>query len=148
MRDTGRPYKNEARRASEERLTENARERKRRLRTMLYLIAATVGMALLYYSLNAIFAYAFLFFYGAAILLGFAYVLANRGFSRDGLSVDSLAPTIPLDERKRYLRERDSRRESTKWMLMLLIPLFLVIGMDILYLFWGEHFMNLFRSLK
>jgi hypothetical protein len=114
---------------------------------MLFILAITVAMALLYYGICALFPYAFLAFYGAAIALGIGYVLANFCFSRNGVTPDMLPPTMPLEERRRYVEERDERKEKTKWMLMLLIPLLLVIGIDVLYLFWGETFINLFRSL-
>lgn len=147
MSDKGRRYKNAARRDAELQLNGKALERRRRLRTLLLLFAITLAAALLYYGACRLYPYAFLFFYGAAILLGFAYVLANYGFARAGMTLDSFVPTIPLDERRKYIEERDRRRASTKWMLMLLIPLLLVIGMDVLYLFWGEYFMNFLRSL-
>ncbi len=147
MGKENRTYKNARRRAAEEQLDAKARDRRKRLRTLLFILAITVAVALLYYGSCRLYPYAFLFFYGAAILLGFAYVLANYGFTRNGVTLDMLVPTMSLEERKQYLAQRDRRRESTAWMLMLLIPLLLVIGLDILYLFWGEYFINFFRSL-
>ena len=142
-----RQIKNQARVAAESKLAEDARERRRRLRTLLFILAITVAVAILYYGSCQIFPYAFLVFYAAAILLGFGYVIANYCFSRNGVTPDMLPPTMTLEERRRYVEERDRRKEDTKWMLMLLIPLLLVIGLDILYLFWGERFINFFRSL-
>ena len=122
-------------------------DRRERLRSLFYILALTVAVGLLYYGSNAIYPYAFLVFYGLAIVLGFGYVIANYCFARNGVTADMLPPTMSLEERQAYIRERDERRESTKWMLYLLIPLLLVIGVDLLYLAWGERFVAFFKSL-
>ncbi len=147
MADRKRTYKNAERRAVESRLDQAARDRRERLRTLLYLLAITVAIAILYYVSCNLYAYAFLGFYAAAILLGFGYVFSNYAFTRNGVTLDMLPPTMPLADKKKYLAERDNRKEKTKWMLMLLIPLLFVIGLDILILFWGEPVIKFFRSL-
>ena len=140
-------YKNLARREAEGQLDAKSLDRRKRLRTLLLILAITLATALIYYGACAVFAYAFLIFYAAAILLGVGYVIANYGFARNGVTPDMLPPTMPLEDRRRYVEERDRRKASTNWMLMLLIPLLLVIGFDVLYLYWGESFIKFFRSL-
>jgi hypothetical protein len=147
MPDRKRNYKNAERRALESRLDAASRKRRERLRTLLLLLAITVALALLYYGVCSILPYAFLGFYAAAILLGLGYVFSNYCFVRNGVTPDMLPPTMPLEQRRRYVEERDERKRKTNWMLMLLIPLLLVIGLDILVLFWGEPVMKFFRSL-
>lgn len=147
MANRDRPYKNAERRAAEARLGEADRERRKRLRTILLLLAETVAIALLYHLACGFYPYAFLGFYAAAIALGFGYVFSNYAFTRNGVTLDMLPPTMPLEDKKRYLAERDTRKEKTRWMLMLLIPLLFVIGLDILVLFWGEPVIKFFRSL-
>lgn len=147
MSDRNQRYKNTERRSRESRLDAASRARRVRLRKLLFLLAITVAVALLYYGVCAIHPYAFLGFYAAAILLGFGYVFANYAFVRNGVTPDMLPPSMSLEERRRYVEERDERKEKTKWMLMLLIPLLFVIGLDVLILFWGEPVINFFRSL-
>ena len=148
MANRKRSYKNVERKAAESRLEASARERRQRLRTLLFILAITLAVAILYHLACRLHPYAFLLFYAAAIALGLGYVFSNYCFARNGVTPDMLPPTMPLEERLRYVEERDRRREKTKWMLLLLIPLLLVIGLDILVLFWGEPIVHFFGSLK
>lgn len=116
-----------------------------RLVLLLALLALT---AFLYYYTNSVFPYSFLFFYGAALLLGFGYVIANRCFSRSGVTASDLPPTMSDEQKRTYLDERETRRRHTAWMLYILIPLLLVIGFDVIYLLQGENIARLFRGLK
>ncbi len=105
---------------------------------LLVLFGIFLLTGFLYYFTNGLFPYAFLFFYGVAILLGFGYVIANRCFSRNGVTYEDLPVTMTPDERNRYLLEREERKRATAWMLYLLIPLLFVIGIDFFILFIGE----------
>ena len=120
-------------------------ERNRLLLRLFMLIAILALTAFLYYFTNSLFPYAFLFFYGAALLLGFGYVIANRCLSRSGATLSDLPPTMSDEEKRIYLDEREVRRRHTAWMLYLLIPLLLVIGFDVIYLLQGENIAKLFR---
>lgn len=93
----------------------------RRILLLLLILAVTAGS---YYLACRRFAYAFLFYYGLAILLGFGYVIINN---------------IPCDDEKRA-----ERKENTKWILMILVPLLLVIGVDVIILFFSETYGSIF----
>ena len=115
---------------------------------ILLLLALLALTAFLYYFLSALYAYAFLFFYGVAALLGFGYVLANRCFSRHGVTMADLPPTMSQAEKETYLSERERRKRQTAWMLYGLIPLLLEIGFDVLYVLQGERIAAFFKKLK
>ncbi len=122
-------------------------QRKGVLRILL-LLALTALTAFLYYFTNSFYPYAFLFFYGAAFLLGIGYILANRCFSRSGVTAADLPPTMSAEEKQTYLAERDLRKKQTAWMLYALIPLLLVIGFDFIYVLQGERIAAFFKKLK
>ncbi len=123
-------------------------ETRRGVLRILLLLSVIVLTALLYYFTNTLYPYSFLFFYGAAFLLGIGYILANRCFSRSDATMQNLPPTMSDEEKRIYLDERDTRKKQTAWMLYGLIALLLVIGFDLLYLFYGERIAGFFGKLK
>ena len=62
--------------------------------------------------------------------------------------MQNLPPTMSDEEKRIYLDERDTRKKQTAWMLYGLIALLLVIGFDLLYLFYGERIAGFFGKLK
>jgi hypothetical protein len=105
------------------------------IRYIIWLLLLIAIVAMSYFYTNAIFPYAFLFYYGAAAVLGVGYVAYNRFFMRKGMTPEMLPDTMTPVEKRQYLDAPAVWREKSKWMLFLLIPLILVIGADIVILF-------------
>ena len=89
----------------------------------------------------------FWLYYGILATSGLAYVLYNRGFAYDKLSESSLPGDWSDTRKKDFLDKRDLRKQKSKWLLTIIIPLCLTIFFDILYLFWGDFFTSLFQPL-
>ena len=64
-----------------------------------------------------------------------AYIIYNRAFSRKGVTEDMLPPTWSAEQKRQYIDSGKERLEKSKWMLSVLIPLIVTIGVDAVYLF-------------
>ena len=64
-----------------------------------------------------------------------AYIIYNRAFSRKGVTEDMLPPTWSIEKKREYIDSAKERLERSKWMLSVLIPLIVTIGVDAIYLF-------------
>lgn len=71
-----------------------------------------------------------------ALLLGFTvtYLVYNRLFLSQGITPEDLPDTMTATEKEAYIADGKRRKESSKWMLTIIIPLlftFLVDAVDI-----------------
>ncbi len=73
-----------------------------------------------------------------------AYVIYNRGFSRKGVTEDMLPLTWSAEQKRAYIDSAKERLEKSKWMLSVLIPLIVTIGVDAVYLFTWPLVQGLF----
>ena len=106
------------------------------IRRMLLLVAITVALATLYYILPAFgFLYAPHVYLAAGGGLALGYVIYNRGFNTRGKTVDMLPEHIPVEKRQQMIQDGARRFESSRWVLLILLPILLVFMIDIIYLF-------------
>ena len=103
------------------------------IRRMLLLVAITVALATLYYLLPALYAPCVYLAVGGGLALG--YVIYNRGFNTRGKTVDMLPEHIPVEKRQQMIQDGARRFESSRWVLLILLPILLVFMIDIIYLF-------------
>ena len=81
------------------------------------------------------------------IFAGFliAYLLYNRGFSRKNMTEDMLPATWSQEQRADYIADGKRRSERSKWMLAIIVPFFVSIAADALYLFTWPIIQSLFN---
>ena len=63
------------------------------------------------------------------------YVAYNRAFSRKGMTVDMLPPEWTLEQKQAFIDDLAARRKKSKWALLILIPMILVFGLEMLELY-------------
>ena len=101
---------------------------------LLLLLNCTVFISL--YFVLAHFSFPVHYVYIAAgVVLGFGFVIYNRGFCGKGVTPDMLPDTMTNEEKEAFLLESKQRLESSRWMLTLIIPLILSLALDMMYLF-------------
>ena len=69
---------------------------------------------------------------GGALAIWF--VIYNRGFNTRGKTPDLLPDDIPLADREAMIAEGERRFARSRWTLLVLIPLLLIILLDFIYL--------------
>lgn len=72
-----------------------------------------------------------------------AYVIYNRGFSRNGLTLDMLPDTMSFEEKRDYIEDAARRKQKSKWMLTLIIPFLFTFAFEIFELFLLDYFKEL-----
>ena len=75
---------------------------------------------------------AYLVIFGGLLI---AYIVYNRGFSRNGITEDMLPDGWDKEKKKEYLADAIRRKEKSKWMLSVMIPFLVPIAADALYMF-------------
>ncbi len=77
-----------------------------------------------------------------ALLLGFslAYLIYNRLFLGSSMTSEDLPDTMSLAEKDAYLAEGGRRKEKSKWMLTVIIPLLFTFLIDAIELFIIDPF--------
>lgn len=89
----------------------------------------------------------FWLYYIALAAVGLAYIIYNRGFSRDKLTAADLPLSWSEEKKAEFIAERDERKRKSKWLLTILFPLCLTIFFDVMYLFFGEQFSSMFATV-
>ena len=73
------------------------------------------------------------------------YLVYNRAFRRKGITPDMLPDTMSAEEKEEYINDGKRRQADSKWMLAVIIPLLVTIGLDAIYLFTWPIVQNLFN---
>ena len=89
----------------------------------------------------------FWLYYVALAAVSIAYVVYNRGFSRENLTWSELPREWSEAEKEAFLRSRDERKKKSKWLLTLLFPLVLTVFFDMIYLFFGDAIIAAFSDV-
>ncbi len=91
-----------------------------------------------YFVMRLNYIWIFWLYYAALAAVALGYVIYNRGFSRDKLTMEDLPLEWSIEKKEAFIRERDERKRKSKWLLTLLFPLCLTIFFDTMYLFFGD----------
>ncbi len=87
------------------------------------------------------FPYILYIYLAAGVILGFSYVIYNRGFVGKNTTPDMLPETMSLAEKQAFLDDCKARMQKSRWVLLILIPIILAILADVIYLFYlGDLF--------
>ena len=89
----------------------------------------------------------FWLYYGALAASSLAYVIVNRAFVLDKLSVSTLPPDWSVEKKEKFLFARDERKRKSKWLLTVIFPLCLTVFFDVIYLFFGDTIINTFKTV-
>ena len=104
-------------------------------RQMLLLVINTANALALYFGCVALdFSPIFWIYTGLAAVLLIGYVVYNRGFVLRGVTPDMLPDTLSLEEKNAMLAEAKRRRDASRFMVTLIVPLLLAVLIDAIYL--------------
>jgi len=102
------------------------------LRYIVGIAVATPVLFLIYFLLVGLEYYFIDFVYmGLLTVLAIVYVVYNKGFRASQLTYEQLPPDMPDEKKRKILEERDSHIQKSKWMLVFLIPLTLVLLVEL-----------------
>ena len=62
----------------------------------------------------------------------FGYVIYNRGFSRKNVTIDMLPDDWPPEKKTEFIEDAQRRFESSKWVLLILLPLIGIFAYEII----------------
>ena len=73
----------------------------------------------------------------SAVFAGFsfAYVIYNRGFSRNKVTLDMLPDEWPPEKKTNFIEDAKRRIEKSKWMLTVIVPLIGIYAYELLDIF-------------
>jgi len=82
------------------------------------------------------------------LTIGFfsAYILYNRGFTMVNRTPESFPEDWSAEKKCAVIEEGKRRKERSKWMLLIIIPLLAVWFIDMLDLFFFDRIRNFFHS--
>ncbi|MBQ7727788.1 MAG: hypothetical protein IJT60_04320 [Clostridia bacterium] len=104
-----------------------------------YIIGMAVSLPLLflvYFVLVGLQWYVIDFIYmGALAILSLTYVIYNKGFRASGVTYEQLSPDLPEEKRREIIESRDSHLQKSKWMLVFIIPLLLVVLTELVIMY-------------
>ncbi len=104
---------------------------------LFYLLINSVVLISLYFLLTEHFQLAFIpyVYLAAGAILGFAYVIYNRGFVGKNATPDMLPDDMPPQSKQAFLEDCRQRLHKSRWMITVLLPIVFAIGADLMYLF-------------
>ena len=79
-----------------------------------------------------------------ATLLGFAFIIYNRGFAAKNATPDQLPDTMTAEEKLAFIQEGKNRLARSRWMLTLILPMILAIAIDLTSLFILPYLQEIF----
>ena len=74
-----------------------------------------------------------------------AYLIYNRAFTQKNVTLDMLPDHWSAERKAEYIEDGKRRREKSKWMLSVIIPLMIPIALDAISLFTLPIIQNLFN---
>ena len=113
-----------------------SREKKR---LAAYLVINTVLLSVLYFVLQGGGFPAHYVYVAVGAVLGFAYVIYNRGFVGKNATPDMLPDTMTAEEKQAFIENGKERMKKSEWMLTLLLPVVVAVLLDFVYLFFYPY---------
>ena len=100
-----------------------------------YLALNTVMMVALYFVLQRAGFPIHYVYVGVGVVLGFGYVIYNRGFVAKNATPDMLPSTMSYEEKMEFIEQGKQRMKKSQWVLTLLLPIIVSLMLDMVYLF-------------
>ena len=79
-------------------------------------------------------------------LLLIAYVIYNRGFSRNGVTVDMLPDSMTNEEKVSFVEDALRRKKKSKWMLTLIFPFVFTFAFDAISWLIPKNIISVFKG--
>lgn len=115
-------------------------------RVVLTAILSVVLLAFYYFSLSFDFFPIVMWGYMAALAaLTLAYIIYNRGMSRNGVTVDMLPDEWSEEKKNDFVEDGKRRLHRSKWMLMLIIAFVITFAVEAVTLFVLPIFEGMFK---
>lgn len=126
---------------------ETKRPRRLSARTAVLLMLNTVLFAAVYYILPLLTRFSYLPQIYAAIAgaLAIGYVIYNRGWIGTRIRPEELPPSMSEEERLAWAENAKRRRERSRWMLTVILPILVTFLCDFLYLFVGQRLLGMWK---
>ena len=118
-------------------------DHRRAKQMVLILVANLMLFGTLYYLLPLLGFYYLPFIYlGIASVLALWYVIYNKGFRTLHKTPDMLPDSFTIEEREFMVADGKRRMESSRWMLLILLPIIAVFLIDYIYLLLPEDLLS------
>ncbi len=82
---------------------------------------------------------AYLAIFGAALVL---YIIYNRAFTRKNITIEMLPDVWSAEKKAAYIIDGEERLKKSRWLMYIIIPFLVPIGIDALYLFVWEAYLK------
>ena len=114
------------------------------LLTLVFTTIVVYGVlqVVLYFEIIAI----YWIYLGITLALIIAYLLYNRGMSRRNITSDMLPEDWTYEQKEEFISEAAGRMAKSKWLLMFILAFIITFGIDVVVLFYGDYFSNLFKT--
>ncbi len=114
---------------------------------LLLILALNTVICFALYELGNYFEFypTFWIFFALTLAFTLAYLIYNRGLSRDRITPDMLPEDWSAEKKCEFFSERDMRKKKSKWMLTIIIPLFLTLAFDMVNLFYLDSLKEFFK---
>lgn len=109
-----------------------------------FLVINTVLVSVLYFVLQYVGFPAHYVYIAVGVVMGFAYVIYNRGFSGKGVTPEMLPNTMSASEKQAFIEDSKERMKKSEWMLTILLPVLVALALDVMYLFCFPYLEGLF----
>lgn len=111
-----------------------------KIRLLWQMLFNCAAFPVIYFLVATKFPYIFYVYVAVAIIVGFAYVIYNRGLSAKGITPEMLPDTMSASEKEKFIADAKLRLRKSRWMLLILFPTVFSVGCDMFYLFVIEGF--------
>ncbi len=76
------------------------------------------------------------------------YIIYNRAFTRKGITMEMLPDVWSAERKAAYIMDGEERLKKSHWLMFLIIPFLIPIGMDAMYLFvWEAYLKDIFAKI-
>ncbi len=118
-----------------------------RLALILLFNTAVIFGLYCYFVMKRGYLWVFWLYYAITAAAAIGYVVYNRGFSRERLTLSDLPLAWSQAQKEEFLSQRDERKKKSKWLLTILFPLCFTILFDMIYLFFGDGIAGALSSI-
>ena len=103
-------------------------------RLLLLLVVNSILFVSAYYVLAPVFPI-YIIYLCAGTVMGFVFIIYNRGFAGKGITPDQLPDSMSPVEKQRFMDDCQSRLQRSRWMLTIIFPIILTFAIDMMVLF-------------
>ena len=110
---------------------------------LLLLLLNSVLLVSAYYVLAPVFPI-YIPYLCAGAVMGFAFIIYNRGLVGKDITPDQLPDTMSPVEKQQFINDCKSRLKRSRWMLTIIFPIILTFAIDMMVLFLFPMLENMF----